>query len=146
MLASVRSTGREPNQELIRYLTDSHQVKDPGVTLDTYEQICCLSGRVADLACLGNLLSFEQDAIAAQHRRVVNAIMLTCGLYEASPAYAIKVGLPMKSGISGTLIAIIPKQGTIACYSPALDAVGNPIAGLVFVEQLANALQLSLFG
>jgi glutaminase len=146
MLASVRSAGREPNQEIVRHLTDSHQLTNPEITLDTYEQICCLSGRVADLACLGNLLTFEQDSITSQHRRIVNAIMLTCGLYEASPVYAIKIGLPMKSGISGTLIAIIPKQGTIACYSPALDTVGNPIAGLVFVEQLANALQLSLFG
>jgi glutaminase len=145
MLTSVRSAGREPNQCLVRYLAETKHLTNPKTAIDTYEQICCLSGYVADLACLGNLLAADRSFIAPQHRQTVNAIMLTCGLYEASPIYAIKVGLPMKSGISGALIAIIPKQGTIACYSPALDAVGNPIAGLAFVETLANALQLSLF-
>lgn len=145
MLTSVRSAGREPNQALIHRLTESGYVKAPDIALDTYEQICCLSGRVNDLAQLGQLLAFDQPTINSQHRRVVNALMLTCGLYEASPTCAVKVGLPIKSGISGALLAVIPKQGTIACYSPALDRVGNPVAGLVFVEKLTQTLRLSVF-
>ncbi|NJO43012.1 MAG: glutaminase [Cyanobacteria bacterium RU_5_0] len=32
-------------------------------------------------------------------------------------------------------------------YSPALDSVvGNPVAGLTFIEQLSQSLHLSLFG
>jgi glutaminase len=145
MLDSVRSAGREPNQALVHYLAETGHLAQPQVAIDTYEQICCLSGSVTDLARLGNLLIDPHGPIAPHHRQTVNAIMLTCGLYEASPTSAVKIGLPMKSGISGALVATIPKQGTIACYSPALDIVGNPIAGLHFVESLAHHLQLSLF-
>ena len=51
----------------------------------------------------------------------------------------------MKSGISGALLAVVPGQGAIACYSPALDPIGNPIAGLAFVEALAQRLELGVF-
>ncbi|GAB4228727.1 MAG: glutaminase [Elainellaceae cyanobacterium] len=146
MLASVRQAGREPNQALVSYLSERGQVREPEVTLDVYEQVCCLTGWVADLARLGELLAIDRPEIMPVHRRAVNFLMLTCGLYEASANYALRIGLPMKSGISGALLAVVPQQGAIACYSPALDAIGNPVAGLAFVEQLAQALQLNLFG
>lgn len=146
MLASVRSAGREPNQALVRYLAETGGVNDATIALDAYEQVCCLSGTVTDLASLGDLLAIDRGRIAAQHRRAVNAIMLTCGLYEASAAYAVRIGLPMKSGISGALLAVVPHQGTIACYSPALDRIGNPVAGVALMETVSRQLQLSLFG
>lgn len=146
LLASVRSAGREPNQALVRYLTETGSLSDPEIALDGYEQICCLSGTVNDLAALGNLLALDRHSISTQHRRTVNAIMLTCGLYEASAVYAVRVGLPMKSGISGALVAVVPQQGTIACYSPALDRIGNPVRGIALVEMLSCELQLSIFG
>jgi len=156
LLASVRSAGREPNQALVRCLNQTGGLRDPEAALDAYEQICCLSGTVCDLADLGSLLALDRSPITAQpvaaqpvvaqHRCIVNAIMLTCGLYEASATYAVRVGLPMKSGISGALVAVVPHQGTIACYSPALDRIGNPIAGIALVEMLSRQLQLSVFG
>lgn len=146
MLASVRLAGREPNQVLVRYLTEAGALADPEMALDAYEQICCLSGTVSDLADLGDLLAIDRGSVAPQYRRTVNAIMLTCGLYEASATYAVRIGLPMKSGISGALVAVVPHQGTIACYSPALDRIGNPVAGVALVERLSQELQLSVFG
>jgi glutaminase len=144
MLASVRSTGREPNLTIAHYLAEAGRVGHVETALDTYEQICCLSGQVADLAGLGLQLA-QEGTVSSAHRQIVNAMMLTCGLYEASGRYAVQIGLPMKSGISGALLAIVPGQGAIACYSPALDRVGNPVAGLALVEMLSRALQLSLF-
>jgi glutaminase len=57
----------------------------------------------------------------------------------------VKIGLPIKSGIAGGLLTIIPNQGTIASYSPALDIVGNPVAGLALMETISQKLQLSIF-
>lgn len=144
-LASVAQAGREPNLALVDCLNQAKQLQDPQLALDTYERICCLAGTVADLAQLGQLLAFKHPAIALSHRRAVNAVMLTCGLYEASPDFAVTLGLPMKSGISGALLAIIPGQGAIATYSPALDNHGNPMAGLAFMATMANDCHLSLF-
>ncbi len=146
MLASVRSTGSHANRTIIQYLAKAGSVKNPEIALDTYEQICCVSGQVEDLARLGLLLACESELILPQHRRIVNSLMLTCGLYAASSQYGLRIGLPMKSGISGALLAIVPGQGAIALYSPGLDSIGNSMGAIAFVEALSQGLQLSVFG
>ncbi len=146
LLASVRLATSQVNGAIAQYLAAGGYLKNPDIAIDTYEHICCLSGRVEDLALLGKLLACESGLVKPQHRCSVNALMLTCGLYEASADFALRIGLPMKSGISGILLAVVPGQGAIACYSPALDSVGNPVAALAFVEALSQGLHLSIFG
>jgi glutaminase len=146
MLASVRLTRSKANEAIANYLAETSHLENREMALDTYEQICCISGRVEDLALLGKLLACENGCLSAKNRRIVNAIMLTCGLYKASAQFAVRIGLPMKSGIGGGLVAIIPGKGAIACYSPGLDNIGNPVAGLAFVEALSQKLELSIFG
>lgn len=142
MLASVRASRSPANQAIANYLAQKNSLGNPEIALDTYEQICCLSGKVEDLALLGKVLAGANNL---QHHRIVNAVMLTCGLYQASAKFAVKIGLPMKSGISGGLLAIAPNQGAIACYSPALDSIGNSVAAIAFIETLAQKLELSIF-
>ncbi|MCG6135652.1 MAG: glutaminase A [Nostoc sp. LLA-1] len=146
MLASVRLSHSPANQAIANYLATAGKLDNPEIALDTYEQICCISGKVKDLALLGKLLACENSWLATKHRQIVNAVMLTCGLYEASAHFAAKIGLPMKSGIGGGLLAIVPGGGAIACYSPALDMVGNSVGAIAFVEALSPGLQLSIFG
>lgn len=145
MLESVRSSDKGANQAIAHHLAEARYLDNVEVALDTYEQICCLSGKVADLAQLGKLLTTD-SAQAPQHRHTVNALMLSCGVYEASFATSVRIGLPIKSGVSGAVLAIVPGQGAIACYSPALDSIGNPVAGLALIETLAQELQLNIFG
>jgi glutaminase len=154
-LTAVRSSRRDPNLRLLERLALSGSVTTPELTLDTYEQICCLSGRVQDLAKLGLLLALDHTSqlvpplitsqlasqITPQHRDYVNAMMLTCGLYEDSSLYAQRIGLPIKSGVSGAVLAVLPQQGAVACYSPALDATGNSVASLKWLELLAECLR-----
>ncbi|PHM11179.1 glutaminase A [Nostoc sp. 'Peltigera malacea cyanobiont' DB3992] len=146
MLASVRLTRSTANEAIANYLTEAGHLENIETALDTYEQICCISGRVEDLALLGKLLAFDNGCISPQNRLIVNAVMLTCGLYEASAKFAVRIGLPMKSGIGGGLVAIVPSEGAIACYSPGLDNIGNPVGAIALVEVLAQELQLSIFG
>jgi len=146
MLASVRSVGNETNRSLATLMAEAGYVDSVELALDTYNQICCLSGTVNDLAKIGLLLACPQERVAAEHQHIVNALMLTCGLYEASGKVAVQVGVPAKSGVSGALLGVIPRKGAIACYSPALDDSGNSIAGLFLVEKLVRSLNLSIFG
>lgn len=137
ILTSVRASRSQINIDITECLHEAGNVKNIEFALDIYEQICCISGRVEDLAKLGKVLACPSDVINNQHRQMVNTVMLTCGLYEASAEYALKIGFPMKSGISGALLAIIPNQGAVASYSPALDSIGNPVAGLALMETLS---------
>lgn len=145
MLSSVRLAGGERNRDIASLLAQSGYLDAEETALDTYNHICCLSGTVADLASLGMLLVQCKGAILP-HRRIVNSLMLTCGLYQASGRFAVQVGLPTKSGVSGALVSVVPSQGAIACYSPSLDQEGNSVAGLFLLQQLTQALNLSVFG
>ncbi len=146
MLTSVRSMANESNRAIANMLSQAGHLTSVEMALDTYNHICCLSGTVEDLARLGLLLSQPPLVIARQHQQMVNALMLTCGLYEASGGFAVQIGLPTKSGVSGALLSIVPREGAIAAYSPAIDLTGNSVAGLFLLEKLATHLNLSIFG
>ena len=146
MLDSVRSLPNDRNLAITELLAQSGRIQLPEITLDTYNHVCCLAGTVADLARIGMLLVQGNNAIAPRNCRIVNAIMTTCGLYQASARFAVEVGLPTKSGVSGAILSIVPTQGAIACYSPALDETGNSKAGTFLIQQLAQNLNLSIFG
>jgi glutaminase len=142
MLASVRSLPNATNRAIAEQLAQSGYLNSVETALDAYNHICCLSGSVTDLAQLGQLLAHPHPHLLVMHQHRVNAVMLTCGLYEATADYAERIGLPIKSGVSGTLLAILPEQGAIACYNPQLDRVGNPVIGLAVLEQMVQWLRL----
>jgi glutaminase len=146
MLDSVRCVPNERNRAIARLLVQFGYLDSAQTALDTYNHVCCLSGTVTDLALLGMLLVHRQGGILPGHRRTVNALMTTCGLYQASSRFAVQIGLPTKSGVSGAMLSVVPSQGAIACYSPALDETGNSKAALFLLQQLAQALDLSVFG
>lgn len=141
MLASVRSLPNSSNRAIAEQLAQSGYLNSVETALDTYNQICCLSGTVTDLVCLGQMLAHPHPNLSATHQQRVNTVMLTCGLYETAGYYAERIGLPIKSGVSGALLAVIPDQGAMACYSPQLDATGNPVMGLAILEQMAQWLR-----
>lgn len=143
VLAAVYRHPNWHNRTLSHYLAEAGNITDATAALDSYNQICCLQGTIHDVARLGLLLACPHPMISDRHRHMVNTLMLMCGLYEESPRYALEIGLPIKSGVSGLVLAVVPQQGAIACYSPPLDASGNSVLGLHLLQCISRHLRLS---
>ena len=141
MLASVRSQPNERNQALAREMAHHGHLENPEEALDTYNQICCLAGNIADLAQLGMVLVRSRPPLKKEDCQLVQTLMSSCGLYEASTQFAKEIGLPTKSGVSGVFLSLIPEQGAIAIYSPPLDPQGNSVAGLYLIRKIAESLR-----
>ncbi|GBL11134.1 glutaminase [Microcystis aeruginosa Sj] len=135
VLESVHSYPNEHNQALSLELEKNGYISHRYLALETYNRICCLSGKIADLANLGKLI------LAAPYAKIILEIMTNCGLYEASQQFALEVGFPTKSGVSGALLSIVSDEGVIACYSPPLNEQGNSILGLNLLTHISHFLK-----
>lgn len=140
MLASVTSLPNQQNRELVNLLWEWGRVRNKELTLNSYNQLCCLSGTVIDLVRLGLPLADANGIIPSDQRHVINTILATCGLYQYSKQFAHEVGIPAKSGIGGGILAVVPGWGAMATYSPPLDANGTSVAGLFLIQQIENLL------
>lgn len=120
--------------------------------LDLYFRACSIKVTCEDLAKIGMTLAnhgclpYTRERIfPAEYAHYVNAILMTCGMYDGSGEFAIKVGVPAKSGVGGGIMAVVPTRMGIGIYSPALDKKGNSVAGIKALEELSQKLYLSIF-
>lgn len=120
--------------------------------LDCYFRACAIEMDCKDLARVAFVLSNKgrafsggEELFPARYAHYVNAIMMTCGMYDGSGDFAVKVGVPAKSGVGGGIMAVVPGRMGIGIYAPALDRKGNSAAGIQMLKRLSEQLQLSIF-
>ncbi|MEM7569416.1 MAG: glutaminase [Pseudomonadota bacterium] len=109
--------------------------------MDVYCHQCALSMSVKQLASASVFLAKsgydttrEVQVVPNEIVRRINALMITCGHYDAAGNFAFRVGLPGKSGVGGGIIAIIPDEASLAVWSPGLDEYGNSLVGTLALE------------
>ncbi|MFE6487603.1 glutaminase, partial [Streptomyces sp. NPDC057757] len=121
------------------------------VLLDQYFRQCSIEASCADLALATGFLA--RHGIRADGSRLltqsqakqVNAVMLTCGTYDAAGEFAYRVGLPGKSGVGGGIIAVVPGRCTLCVWSPGLDQQGNSVAGVAALDRFTTLTGVSVF-
>lgn len=138
----------------LAYLLKSYGMLEDSVedVLDCYFRACSISVTCENLANIGFALANEgrmngtgEQVFPAYFARYVNAILTTCGMYDGSGEFAIRVGVPAKSGVGGGIMAVVPGKMGIGIYSPALDQKGNSVVGICMLEKLSDQLHLSIF-
>ncbi len=142
------------NVALANYMKSFGNIQHPPeLTLGVYFHQCAIAMSCRQLAMAGRYLMHGgllepggPRVVSGQRARRINALMLTCGHYDASGDFAFKVGLPGKSGVGGGILAIAPGKASIAVWSPGLNANGNSMLGTQALERLAEATGWSVFG
>ena len=138
----------------LAYLLKSHGLLEDDVeeVLDCYFRACSIQVDCRALAHIGAVLANRGRLPVSNQRifpsalaRYVNAILMTCGMYDGSGEFAMRVGVPAKSGVGGGIMAVVPTRMGIGIYSPALDSKGNSMAGIHLLERLSKELYLSIF-
>ena len=126
--------------------------EDAEQVLDCYFRACSIKVTSNDLARMAFVFagkgkdSFTGEQIFdKKYATYINAVLMTCGMYDGSGEFAVTVGVPAKSGVGGGIMAIVPNRMGIGLYSPALDSKGNSYAGIKALELLSKELELSIF-
>jgi len=134
------------NRALAYFMKDAGRLhRGVEETLRLYFAQCSLEVSSAGLARVGAHLAFPDGMVPREILRKVLAVMTTCGLYDGSGEFAVRVGMAGKSGVGGGILAVTPGRGALATFGPALDARGNSCAGLRMLEYLSAELGLSQF-
>lgn len=120
--------------------------------LDVYFRQCSIEVTCRDIARIGALLANDgvlpksgERIIPRTVARIVKTIMVTCGMYDASGQFAVRIGIPAKSGVGGGILCSVPGRMGIGVVGPALDLKGNSIGGIKVLEELSRELDLSIF-
>ena len=120
--------------------------------LDSYFRQCSISVTAMDLAKIGSVLANKGICPWSNERlipmdicTIVKSIMVTCGLYDESGDFAVHIGIPAKSGVGGGILGAVPNKMGIGIFGPALDSMGNSIAGVKMLQQLSKNLDLDIF-
>lgn len=125
---------------------------DVDTVLDVYFHQCALRmdcrqlARAAGFLCRDGRHPLGGDPLLSERQaRRINALMLTCGTYDAAGEFAFSIGLPCKSGVGGGIVAVVPDRLSLCVWSPALDATGNSLPGRAALEAFVARTGLSVF-
>lgn len=152
------------NRSLAYYLRDTGYLQT-GVdeALEVYLKQCSMEVNAEDLAMIGLVLAQDgyhplkqEQIIPKDVARLAKALMITCGMYNASGKFAAFVGIPAKSGVAGGIMASVPPQARVSnspflagcgvgIYGPSIDECGNSVAGVELLKRMAQEWDLSIF-
>lgn len=149
---SEKETG-DLNRSLAYFMKSDQVIQgDVEATLDAYFRMCSILVNTRDLARFGMILANDgqdpltgEPILSAYYATLVKTLMVTCGMYDSSGEFAIKVGMPAKSGVGGGILALVQGKAGLGVYSPALDEKGNSLCGIKTLEYLSQALDLHYF-
>lgn len=141
-----------------RNLAAAHLMKSFGNFRNPVEDVvkaycaqCAITASCKDLAVAALFLANGgvdlrlHQVLELRQSQQVCALMMSSGTYEASGETAFSIGLPIKSGVGGGVLAVIPRFGTVCVWSPPLDEKGNSVAGLKAIELLAIEMEKTVF-
>lgn len=134
-----------------------HAAGHLGASVDTairvYTDQCSVLVTAVDLAVMAATLAgggvnpiTGRRVVGQDAARWTIAMMASCGMYDSSGEWLVRVGLPAKSGVGGGIAALDPGFFGVGTFSPRLDAVGNSVRGVRMLRDLSDRHGLHMLG
>jgi glutaminase len=151
-VAKSEAENRHRNSALAHLLASYGNLVNPVDTvLHHYITQCAIAMTCRDLASAGCFLA--RHGVRADGSRLLsrsdtkrlNATMLTCGTYDSAGDVAYRVGLPVKSGVGGGVLAVVPNRCTLAAWGPGLDPYGNSYTAIAALDAFTTYTGWSVF-
>lgn len=121
------------------------------VATRAYFRQCAMRVNALDLAIMaatlagGGVNPITRERVVSENvARWTMAVMTSCGMYDASGEWLVRVGLPAKSGVGGGIVALQPEQFGIGTFSPRLNDRGNSVRGVAMLEELSQRFGLHM--
>ncbi|MHA7098530.1 glutaminase [Priestia aryabhattai] len=152
------------NKALAYYLKENGFLEsEVDEALEVYLKQCSMEVNTEDIALIGLTLAYDgynplskERVISKDIAKLTKALMLTCGMYNASGKFAAFIGVPAKSGVSGGIMASVPpyvrshelpfqKGCGIGIYGPSIDQYGNSVAGVELLKRITREWDFSIF-
>ncbi|WP_010268964.1 glutaminase A [Paenibacillus senegalensis] len=141
------------NRSMAYFLKDNRILDDEVEnTLEVYFRHCAIEVHCSHVARMALILANDgvdpqigRSIIPRRYVQIAKSFMVTCGMYNASGEFAIQVGIPAKSGVSGGILALVPGKLGIGVVGPSLNDKGNSIAGVHLLRLLSERYDWSIF-
>lgn len=95
--------------------------------LTVYFKQCSIEGTAKTISTLGKFLANDgvlsngERILTTRMAKIIKTLMVTCGMYDSSGEFAVRVGIPSKSGVGGGICSVVPGKMGIGVYGPSLD-------------------------
>ncbi|MDO5040952.1 MAG: glutaminase A [Peptoniphilus sp.] len=119
--------------------------------LDSYFKSCSVMVSTLDLAKMSYALSEDginysgKSVLSFENARIIRTLMATCGTYDYSGEFAMRIGVPAKSGVGGGIVTAFINKFGLATYCPGLDSHGNSYCGMRFLNSVSDDLNLKIY-
>jgi glutaminase len=118
----------------------------PQKAAEFYFAVCSLELDAAGLAAAGATLAnggvaphTGERVFSPETAARVLSVMGHSGMYNDSGKFSGQVGLPAKSGVSGTEMMVVPdRRLAVVTFSPRLDEAGNSVRGVEVCRRLVE--------
>ena len=115
--------------------------------VEVYTKQCSVMVTSKDIAVMAATLANKGINPKTQHKVIdkqyisyILKHMEQNGLYQESDVWLEHIGFPMKSGVSGIILLVVPGVMGVGIISPSLNEHGNSMKGLKTAKLLSKAL------
>ncbi|MGL5893709.1 MAG: glutaminase A [Bacteroidales bacterium] len=125
---------------------------EPEMALDLYTKQCSLGVTTHQLATCASTIA-NQGVNPVNGKLIFDAhlatkiisLIATFGFYEKSGEWIFTTGLPVKTGVGGGIMGVLPGVFGIAAFAPPIDSSGNSVKAQLAIRYIMNKLDLHIY-